>query len=122
MDDYGYGGGSLLEDDLQGLLDAVDPAALDYRGWVDVGMALAAEGVPWEVWDAWSARDAARDYDEYRKRVDFLYRTCADNGLKLDTQNKNPSRLSRMPGAMRAGRRQWMVAGSMGRASWKELG
>lgn len=360
MDDYGYGGGSLLEDDLQGLLDAVDPAGLDYRGWVDVGMALAAEGVPWEVWDAWSARDAARyhagecerkyrtfraggdgrvnggtlvhmameagyeppasddvaldwdvceadpwdgpgqpgardwrttrpqaapaakpanvvvdptwlesdelrepegdawhpgeqltrylsalfdpedvvgyvteaferdgrwtpagkgiytrtageliesvakygddlassigapnpesgawirfnpldgggvrndnvaefryalvesdemapgrqmavmralelpiaavvhsgnksvhaivrvdarDYDEYRKRVDFLYRTCADNGLKLDTQNKNPSRLSRMPGAMRAGRRQWMVAGSMGRASWKE--
>lgn len=360
MDDYGYGGGSLLEDDLQGLLDAVDPAGLDYRGWVDVGMALAAEGVPWEVWDAWSARDAARyhagecerkyrtfraggdgrvnggtlvhmameagyeppaaddvaldwdvceadpwdgpgqpgardwrttrpqaapeakpanvvvdptwlegeelrepaadewhpgeqltrylsalfdpedvvgyvteaferdgrwtpagkgiytrtagelienvakygddlassigtpnpesgawirfnpldgggvrndnvaefryalvesdemapgrqmavmralelpiaavvhsgnksvhaivrvdarDYDEYRKRVDFLYRTCADNGLKLDTQNKNPSRLSRMPGAMRAGRRQWLVAESMGRASWKE--
>ena len=44
MDDYGYGGGSLQEDDLQGLLDAVDPAGLDYRGWVDVGMALAAEG------------------------------------------------------------------------------
>ena len=60
MDEYGYGGPSLLEDDLQGLLDAVDPAGLDYRGWVDVGMALAAEGVPWEVWDAWSARDPAR--------------------------------------------------------------
>lgn len=62
----------------------------------------------------------AKDYDEYRKRVDFLYRTCADNGLKLDTQNKNPSRLSRMPGVERAGRKQWLVAESMGRASWKD--
>lgn len=52
----------------------------------------------------------AKDYDEYRKRVDFLYRTCRDNGLKLDTQNKNPSRLSRMPGVERAGRKQWLVA------------
>lgn len=62
----------------------------------------------------------AKDYDEYRKRVDFLYQTCRDNGLKLDTQNKNPSRLSRMPGVERAGRKQWLVAESMGRASWKE--
>ena len=62
----------------------------------------------------------AKDYDEYRKRVDFLYRTCADNGLKLDTQNKNPSRLSRMPGVERAGRKQWLVAESMGRASWRD--
>ena len=61
----------------------------------------------------------AKDYDEYRKRVDFLYRTCQDNGLKLDTQNKNPSRLSRMPGVERAGRRQWLVAESMGQPSWK---
>ena len=61
----------------------------------------------------------AKDYDEYRKRVDFLYRTCQDNGLKLDTQNKNPSRLSRMPGVERAGRRQWLVAESMGQPSWQ---
>lgn len=62
----------------------------------------------------------ARDYSEYRKRVDFLYQTCRDNGLKLDTQNKNPSRLSRMPGVTRAGRKQWLVARSMGKASWQE--
>ena len=61
----------------------------------------------------------AKDYDEYRRRVDFLYRTCQDNGLKLDTQNKNPSRLSRMPGVERAGRKQWLVAESMGQPSWK---
>lgn len=62
----------------------------------------------------------AKDYDEYRKRVDMLYQTCRDNGLKLDTQNKNPSRLSRMPGVMRDGRKQWLVSIGEGKASWAE--
>ena len=62
----------------------------------------------------------ARDYDEYRKRVDFLYQTCRENGLELDTQNKNPSRLSRMPGVRRSGRKQWLVAESIGKPSWRE--
>lgn len=62
----------------------------------------------------------AKDYDEYRKRVDFLYSTCQRYGLKLDTQNKNPSRLSRMPGVMRNGRKQWLVATEIGKASWAE--
>ena len=62
----------------------------------------------------------AADYDEYRRRVDFLYRTCSKNGLKLDTQNKNPSRLSRMPGVTRSGRKQWLVATDMGKGSWAE--
>ena len=62
----------------------------------------------------------APSYDEYRKRVDFLYQTCRDNGLKLDTQNKNPSRLSRMPGLMRAGRKQFLIATDMGRESWAD--
>lgn len=62
----------------------------------------------------------AKDYDEYRKRVDFLYDTCKKNGLNLDTQNKNPSRLSRMPGVMRNGRKQWLISTNTGRASWAE--
>lgn len=40
----------------------------------------------------------ARSYEEYRKRVDYLYEVCRKNGLKIDSQNRNPSRLSRMPG------------------------
>ena len=60
----------------------------------------------------------AKDYDEYRKRVDFLYSTCSRYGLKVDTQNKNPSRLSRMPGVMRNGRKQWLVATNIGQESW----
>lgn len=62
----------------------------------------------------------APNYDEYRKRVDFLYQTCRDNGLKLDTQNKNPSRLSRMPGVTRAGHKQWLIATNLGRESWAD--
>ncbi|MFR8046323.1 MAG: PriCT-2 domain-containing protein [Eggerthella lenta] len=62
----------------------------------------------------------AKDYDEYRKRVVLLYSTCRENGLKVDTQNKNPSRLSRMPGVTRAGRKQWLVATDAGKASWAE--
>lgn len=60
----------------------------------------------------------AKDYDEYRKRVDFLYETCQRYGLKVDVQNKNPSRLSRMPGVMRGGRKQWLVATNIGQESW----
>lgn len=62
----------------------------------------------------------AKDYDEYRKRVDFLYTTCRENGLKLDTQNKNPSRLSRMPGVMRNGHKQYLIATDIGRESWAD--
>lgn len=62
----------------------------------------------------------AKDYDEYRKRVDFLYRTCAQNGLKVDTQNKNPSRLSRLPGVVRGENKQFLISTNIGKESWAE--
>lgn len=62
----------------------------------------------------------APNYDEYRKRVDFLYQTCRENGLKIDTQNKNPSRLSRLPGVMRNDHKQWLIATNIGRESWTD--
>lgn len=58
--------------------------------------------------------------EEYRKRVDFLYEVCGRNGLKLDRQNRNPSRLSRMPGIMRNGKKQWLITTNIGKPSWKE--
>ena len=60
----------------------------------------------------------AADYDEYRKRVDYLYKTCQDNGMSLDRQNRNPSRLSRLPGVMRNGKPQYIIAENMGLPSW----
>lgn len=65
-------------------------------------------------------RIEAGSYDEYRKRVDYLYEVCRKNGLKIDSQNRNPSRLSRMPGVMRNGRKQWLVATNLGKESWAE--
>lgn len=63
-------------------------------------------------------RIEAGDYDEYRKRVDYLYDVCKKNGLEVDKQNKNPSRLSRMPGVMRSGRKQYLIDTNLGEPSW----
>jgi RecA-family ATPase len=68
-------------------------------------------------------RIGAGSFDEYRKRVDYLYAVCKKNGLPVDTQNKNPSRLSRMPGVARGGRKQFLIGVNLGRpsfAEWKE--
>lgn len=62
----------------------------------------------------------AATYEEYRKRVDYLYDVCRKNGLQIDTQNRNPSRLSRMPGVMRNGRKQFLVDTNIGKSSWQE--
>ena len=62
----------------------------------------------------------ARDYMEYRKRVDYLYDVCRKNGLKVDSQNRNPSRLSRMPGVTRKGMKQFLVDTNIGKESWDE--
>lgn len=62
----------------------------------------------------------AGNYEEYRKRVDYLYEVCRKNGLKIDSQNRNPSRLSRMPGVTRNGNKQFLVATNIGKESWKE--
>ena len=62
----------------------------------------------------------AVDYREYKKRVDYLYNICNKNGLKIDTQNRNPSRLSRMPGVIRNGHKQFLVDTNIGKANWDE--
>lgn len=62
----------------------------------------------------------AADYKEYKNRVDYLYHICGKNGLKIDTQNRNPSRLSRMPGIIRNGNKQFLVDTNIGKSSWNE--
>lgn len=61
----------------------------------------------------------APDYAEYRRRVDYLYEVLKKNGFTLDTQNKNPSRLSRMPGVTRRGNKQFLVDTNIGKESWE---
>ena len=65
----------------------------------------------------------AATYEEYRKRVDYLYTVLKKNGMEVDTQNKNPSRLSRMPGVERKGHKQFLMDTNIGKANfteWKE--
>lgn len=62
----------------------------------------------------------AADYAEYRKRVDYLYDVCQKNGIAVDTQNRNPSRLSRMPGVTRNGKKQFLVDTNIGKSCWNE--
>jgi RecA-family ATPase len=60
----------------------------------------------------------AESFDEYRKRVTFLYDFLNSHGVKVDTQNRNPSRLSRMPGVTRNGQLQKLLGVNIGRKSW----
>ena len=62
----------------------------------------------------------ADNYEEYRRRVDFLYQICQKNGLQPDTQNRNPSRLSRIPGVQRGNNRQFIVDTNIGKANWND--
>jgi len=63
-------------------------------------------------------RVEAENYEEYRKRVDFLYDFLEKCGLKVDKQNRNPSRLSRMPGVTRNGQMQTLITTDIGRKSY----
>ena len=62
----------------------------------------------------------ANDAEEYRKRVEYLYDFLDKNGLKVDTANRNPSRLSRLPGVTRNGIIQTLVDTNIGRRNWNE--
>lgn len=57
---------------------------------------------------------------EYQERVEYLYSVCDKNGLSVDKQNKNPSRLSRMPGVMRGDKCQYIIAENIGCKSFEE--
>ena len=62
----------------------------------------------------------AVNYPQYQERVDYLYKIVEKNGLRVDKQNKNPSRLSRLPGFMRNGKKQFLIDTHIGKGSWEE--
>ena len=70
---------SLLE-----ALNAIDPSRLNYAEWIEVGMALKAEGHPCSVWDDWSSRDPGRYHDgECEKRWDTFEGSGTTGGTIL---------------------------------------
>lgn len=62
----------------------------------------------------------ADSYTEYKKRVEYLYKICEKNGLNPDTQNKNPSRLSRLPGFIRGDKKQFLINTNIGEKNFEE--
>ena len=65
-------------------------------------------------------RIEATNKEEYKKRVDYLYKIGKKNGLNVEEQNKNPSRLSRLPGFMRGDKKQFIIDTNIGKTSWDE--
>lgn len=62
----------------------------------------------------------APNEQEYRSRVNYLFRFLDQHGFPVDSANKNPSRLSRMPGIPRNGVTQELLATNIGKHTWSE--
>lgn len=62
----------------------------------------------------------AQNYEQYKQRVDYLFKVMENNGLKVDTQNKNPSRLTRLPGFERGQEKQFLIDKNIGQQTWEE--
>lgn len=65
----------------------------------------------------------ARDVDEYNERVDFLFKTLESQGFKVDEGNRNPNQMVRMPGVLRNGKQQYLIAleqGAKNFTEWRE--
>jgi hypothetical protein len=62
----------------------------------------------------------ANDLDEYNGRVDFLFQTLESQGFKVDDANRNPNQMVRMPGVLRNGKQQYLIALEQGASNFKE--
>lgn len=67
-----------------------------------------------------AVRIDAKDATEYKQRTLFLFDWLAKHKFIVDENNKNEARLSRLPGAMRNGKCQRLIATNIGCASWLE--
>ena len=62
----------------------------------------------------------AADKAEFRQRTDFLFDWLQQHNFTVDENNKNPARLSRLPGAERNGEIQKLISVNIGCTSWKD--
>lgn len=58
---------------------------------------------------------------DYKEKVGWLQQYCIANGLPVDTQNSNPSRMSRLPGVQRGDRRQILLETDRNPQSFEEF-
>ena len=63
-------------------LEAIDPRSLNYSEWIEVGMALKAEGCPSSVWEDWSQKDIGKyHFGECRDK----WNTFGASGITIAT-------------------------------------
>lgn len=62
----------------------------------------------------------ASDRKEYRSRVEYLFNLLDRYGLQVDQNNKNESRMSRIPGVIRADQKQFLIETNTGLPSYEE--
>lgn len=62
----------------------------------------------------------AEDGKQYTERVRFMYDICRRYGLSVDTANKNPSRLTRLPGVTRGGGKQYLIDTNTGCKNYQQ--
>lgn len=58
--------------------------------------------------------------EEYKARVVELFQICEEAGISIDQNNKNPGRLSRMPGLIRGDKKQFIIPYEAETHSWQE--
>lgn len=58
--------------------------------------------------------------EEYKARVTELFQICEEAGISIDQNNKNPGRLSRMPGLIRGEKKQFIIPYEAETHSWQE--
>lgn len=62
----------------------------------------------------------ANDNEEYSERVDFLFSTLESQGFKVDSAYKRPDCMVRMPGVLRNGKQQYLIALEQGAKNFTE--
>ena len=62
----------------------------------------------------------AKNERQYEERVRMVHKACEKHGLFIDRANKNPSRLSRLPGCYRGQNKQYLVSRECGAVSYEE--
>lgn len=62
----------------------------------------------------------ANDSEEYNERVNFLFKTLEDQGFKVDNSLKRQDAMVRMPGVLRSGKQQYLIALEQGAKDFTE--
>lgn len=62
----------------------------------------------------------AKDREEFDERVEFLFSTLESQGFKVDSANRNPAQMVRMPGVLRNGKQQYLIGLDQGAKSFKD--